>query len=362
MNETFTNVAGADAVVDRVVECWASLWSPRVVAYRATRGLDDEPAIAVVVQRMVDSHTAGVMFTADPATGNRDHLVIEAAYGLGEVVVGGQVEPDSYVLAKDGRVLHQHLGTKATRIVRGGDGRDQRVEVPAEDQARRALDDRALATLDAWRERSSGTTARPRTSSSPSTTSASGSSSPGPSPRWADTTAEGPGRAGGHRAGVRARRRPGRGRRTCAHLALSPGGRPARPRRGAGGTDDDPRLGAHHAPGGGPRDRRRRCHLPRRHRGPGAGPADRGRTRTATSVLRDGGDRHRRRHRGRGAARGRPPATGRNGAPTPQRRRRWRRPQSRPPRCSTSTWPSPSTQRRWPRCPWTASACCAPSS
>jgi pyruvate,water dikinase len=147
MNETFTNVAGADAVVERVVECWASLWSPRVVAYRATRGLDDEPAIAVVVQRMVDAHTAGVMFTADPATGDRDHLVIEAAYGLGEVVVGGQVEPDSYVLAKDGRVLHQHLGTKATRIVRGGDGHDQRVEVPAEDQARHALDDRALATL-----------------------------------------------------------------------------------------------------------------------------------------------------------------------------------------------------------------------
>jgi pyruvate,water dikinase len=147
MNETFTNVSGADAVVDRVVECWASLWSPRVVAYRATRGLADEPAIAVVVQRMVDAHTSGVMFTADPATGDRDHLVIEAAYGLGEVVVGGQVEPDSYVLDKDGRVLHEHIGTKATRIVRGADGHDQRVDVPAGDQARPALDGAALTTL-----------------------------------------------------------------------------------------------------------------------------------------------------------------------------------------------------------------------
>jgi pyruvate,water dikinase len=147
MNETFTNVAGAEEVVDRVVECWASLWSPRVVAYRATRGLDDEPAIAVVVQRMVDAHIAGVMFTADPATGDRDHLVIEAAYGLGEVVVGGQVEPDSYVLDKDGRVLHERIGTKATRILRGGDGHDQRVDVPAEDRARPALDDRELAML-----------------------------------------------------------------------------------------------------------------------------------------------------------------------------------------------------------------------
>jgi len=147
MNETFTNVSGADAVVDRVVECWASLWSPRVVAYRATRGLADEPAIAVVVQRMVDAHTSGVMFTADPATGDRDHRVIESAYGLGEVVVGGQVEPDSYVLGKDGRVLHDHIGTKATRIVRGADGHDQRVDVPAEDQARPALDGAALTTL-----------------------------------------------------------------------------------------------------------------------------------------------------------------------------------------------------------------------
>ena len=73
-----------------------------------------------------------------PTATGRDHLVIEAAYGLGEVVVGGQVEPDSYVLAKGGRVLHQHLGTKATRIVRGGDGRDQRVEVPAETDPARA--------------------------------------------------------------------------------------------------------------------------------------------------------------------------------------------------------------------------------
>ena len=58
MNETFTNVSGDDALVDRIVDCWASLWSPRVVAYRATQRLADEPAIAVVVQRMVDARHA----------------------------------------------------------------------------------------------------------------------------------------------------------------------------------------------------------------------------------------------------------------------------------------------------------------
>jgi pyruvate,water dikinase len=148
MNETFTNVCGEPELVDRVIDCWASLWSPRVVAYRATQQLADEPAIAVVVQRMVDAHRSGVMFTADPATGDRDHLVIEAAYGLGEVVVSGQVEPDTYVVSKDGpRVIQEHVGTKATRIVCGPDGHDQRVAVPADEQARRVLDENALMAL-----------------------------------------------------------------------------------------------------------------------------------------------------------------------------------------------------------------------
>jgi pyruvate,water dikinase len=148
MNETFTNVRGADQLVDRIVDCWVSLWSPRVVAYRATQQLDDEPAIAVVVQRMVDAHTSGVMFTADPASGDRARVVIEAAYGLGEVVVGGQVEPDTYVVSKDGpRILEERIGTKATKIVRGTDGRDLRVPVAPGDQARRVLDENALMAL-----------------------------------------------------------------------------------------------------------------------------------------------------------------------------------------------------------------------
>jgi pyruvate, water dikinase len=148
MNETFTNVRGGLEVVDRIVDCWASLWSPRVVAYRATRALADEPAIAVVVQCMVDAGASGVMFTADPATGDRSCLVIEAAYGLGEVVVGGQVEPDTYVVSKDGpHILHEHIGTKATKIVRGPDGHDQRLSVPAGEQAQRVLDENALMAL-----------------------------------------------------------------------------------------------------------------------------------------------------------------------------------------------------------------------
>ncbi|WP_083458596.1 phosphoenolpyruvate synthase [Sandaracinus amylolyticus] len=148
MNETFTGVAGDAAVVDAVQRCWQSLWGRRVVAYRAAQGLTEEPAIAVVVQRLVESERAGVMFTADPSTGERGHVVIEASWGLGEAVVSGMVEPDTYVVDKSsGAILSARVGTKALEIVA-----NVRREVEPERARRRALDDaelKALATLGA---------------------------------------------------------------------------------------------------------------------------------------------------------------------------------------------------------------------
>ncbi len=146
MNETFTNVTGIDELVARIVDCWASVYGQRVVAYRAGQGLVEEPAIAVVVQQMVDSERSGVMFTADPSTGDTSRLVIEGAFGLGEVVVGGQVEPDTYLVSKDGpRVLQVRIGHQSHKIVRGADGRDERVELaPSEGAARVLTDDEIL--------------------------------------------------------------------------------------------------------------------------------------------------------------------------------------------------------------------------
>ncbi len=101
MNETFLNVRGADAVVEAVRRCWRSLFSARAVYYRAVNGFAQaEMDIAVVVQRQVDSTRAGVMFTVNPATGQRDELVIEGSFGLGEAVVSGSVSPDRYVMDK----------------------------------------------------------------------------------------------------------------------------------------------------------------------------------------------------------------------------------------------------------------------
>jgi pyruvate,water dikinase len=148
MNETYTNIRGQDALIDAIVRCWASVWGERVMAYRASNDMRDEPAIAVCVQEMVDSQRSGVMFTADPATGDRQRIVIEGAFGLGEVVVGGQVEPDTYVLAKDGpRLLTVRVGHKTHKIVRGPDGKDLRVDLPAAEGTRRVLDDAEILAL-----------------------------------------------------------------------------------------------------------------------------------------------------------------------------------------------------------------------
>jgi pyruvate,water dikinase len=148
MNETFTNVIGDEALVDAVKRCWMSAFGERVLAYRASKGIGAEPAIAVVIQRMVDSERSGVMFTADPASGNRDHIVVEAAFGLGEVVVGGQVEPDTYRLSKSQeKVIETRIGHKTHKIVRGPGGGDQRVELGPDEAHKRVLSDEELRRL-----------------------------------------------------------------------------------------------------------------------------------------------------------------------------------------------------------------------
>lgn len=123
MHESYANTIGADAVVERVLDCWASLVSPRSIAYRAERRPGEEPGIAVVVQRMAPVDRSGVMFTVDPRGDEPDHLVIEAARGLGEVVVGGIVEPDTYVVDVSRRsIVSSRRGHQTSRVVGRTDG------------------------------------------------------------------------------------------------------------------------------------------------------------------------------------------------------------------------------------------------
>ncbi len=145
MNESFTNVSGEQDLLVAVRRCWRSLFGDRAMTYRASQGLRTEPAIAVVVQRMVAAERSGVMFTQDPTGHDRDCLVIEAAWGQGEVVVGGLVEPDGYVVEQipsGGLALRRvHVGNQAFEIVRGPDGCDLRRNVPVARGRARVLDD-----------------------------------------------------------------------------------------------------------------------------------------------------------------------------------------------------------------------------
>jgi rifampicin phosphotransferase len=149
--DTFLDVRGADAVVDAVRRCWASLWTARAIEYRRREGIDPaDVALAVVVQELVDADAAGVLFTADPVTGATDRMVVNATWGLGESLVGGQVTPDELVLdAASGAVRERRTGEKDVMTVRTPDGPAER---PVPDERRRApvLDDAnatALAAL-----------------------------------------------------------------------------------------------------------------------------------------------------------------------------------------------------------------------
>ncbi|SFM83496.1 pyruvate, water dikinase [Pseudonocardia ammonioxydans] len=117
--DTFLNVLGPESLLDAVRRCWGSLWTERAIAYRAARDVDPAGVgIAVVVQRMVPAAFAGVLFTADPVSGDRDSVVIDAGRGLGEAVVSGLVTPDHYVLDGTGRVRERRRGRQEV-VVRG---------------------------------------------------------------------------------------------------------------------------------------------------------------------------------------------------------------------------------------------------
>ena len=148
MNATFTNVTGDAEVLARLSDCWASLYGERVVAYRANGALTDEPAIAVVVQEMVPSERSGVMFTADPVTGDTDRVVIEAVLGLGESIVSGAVEPDTYVVSKATQaIVSTRVGRQSHMIVLGDDGHDLETALTPEQAAQQVLDQREIVEV-----------------------------------------------------------------------------------------------------------------------------------------------------------------------------------------------------------------------
>ena len=102
LQDTYLNVQGKEELIKYVKRVWASIWAARALMYRESLGLGNRNiSMAVIVQKMVNSKSSGVMFTVHPATGEKDKIVIESGWGLGELIVGGQITPDSFVIDKN---------------------------------------------------------------------------------------------------------------------------------------------------------------------------------------------------------------------------------------------------------------------
>jgi pyruvate,water dikinase len=144
--ETYLNVTSAEELLDKIKACYASLWSMRAIHYRGASGYaDTEVSLAVVIQEMVESEAAGVLFTKDPAGGG-DEILINASYGLGEAVVSGLVSPDEYLCTREGEVKKAVIGSKELQIVYGGRG-TVRIAVDEERRRSRVLCDAAVRSL-----------------------------------------------------------------------------------------------------------------------------------------------------------------------------------------------------------------------
>ena len=169
MNETFLNVRGDDAVVDAVRRCWSSLFGARTVFYRAKRGFGQaDMDIAVVVQRQVMATRAGVMFTIDPSSGERDRLVIEGSFGLGEAVVSGSVSPDRYLVEKDGlAIIAREVRRKELVIEPSADGGTVTRELRGDEAKQPVLTDDEVRELADLGRRHSTTPCPERTRSAP---------------------------------------------------------------------------------------------------------------------------------------------------------------------------------------------------
>jgi pyruvate,water dikinase len=146
LQDTYLWVRGASALRDAIARCRASLSNPEAVAYRERMG-GPPPAMGVTVQVMVDAAVSGVMFTCNPVSGDPSSVAVNASWGLGLAVVGGEVTPDEYRVSKVTReVLHRSVGPKELEYVAGSDGPERRsVEAARRDAA--CLSDERLAEL-----------------------------------------------------------------------------------------------------------------------------------------------------------------------------------------------------------------------
>lgn len=145
--DTYLNVSGKEAILTNIRKCWASLFTERAVTYRLQNGFDHRKVhLAVVVQKMVFPETAGIMFTADPVTSNRKVVSIDASFGLGEALVSGLVNADTYKV-RDGRVTDKKISTKKLAVYALPDGGTHEHALAPALQNQQALTDEQILSL-----------------------------------------------------------------------------------------------------------------------------------------------------------------------------------------------------------------------
>jgi pyruvate,water dikinase len=145
--DTYLNVVGPTAVLQHVSRCWASLFTERAVTYRRRNGIDHRTVhMAVVVQQMVFPHAAGILFTADPVTGNRKVATVDAGFGLGEALVSGLVNPDVFKV-RHGEVVARTIAAKQRAVDALPAGGTQEVAVDSQRQRQPALTDAQAVRL-----------------------------------------------------------------------------------------------------------------------------------------------------------------------------------------------------------------------
>ncbi|MCW4000404.1 MAG: phosphoenolpyruvate synthase [Candidatus Bathyarchaeota archaeon] len=148
--ETYLNVKGSDDLIEKVVKCWSSLFTPRAIFYRNEKGFPHEKVfISVGVQKMVNSRAAGVMFTINPVTGNHDEIVIEGNFGLGETVVSGAVNPDDFVIDKAAmKIKQRRIAKKTVKYIRDPKtGKTIHLDIPEAEQKQVCVTDTELLYL-----------------------------------------------------------------------------------------------------------------------------------------------------------------------------------------------------------------------
>ena len=147
-HDTYLNIIGLESITRHIIKCWASLFTERALIYRMKNGFDHRNVyIAVVIQKMVLPQASGIMFTADPVSGNRNVISIDASYGIGEALVSGLVNPDTYKI-KGGKIVDRKISSKEMAIYPISEGGTEERKIEGEYRTEQTLTDDEIVKLE----------------------------------------------------------------------------------------------------------------------------------------------------------------------------------------------------------------------